>query len=52
VLQDKLDTRKDLEGLLQELDGIQTDLSLYVTFLVNRQNLIDRVFSDGPGTNN
>jgi hypothetical protein len=52
VLQDKLENHNNLEGLLQELDGIQSDLSLYVNFLVTRQNLIDQVFSEGPGLNN
>jgi hypothetical protein len=52
VLQDKLDYQNDLEVLLHELDGISTDVSQYVNFLVQREYLMHKLLLDDTASNN
>ncbi len=44
--------QKDLEQLISEVNGISTDFSQYISFLKERQYLINRVVGDTLGSNN
>lgn len=52
MIQQNVDYQEDLAALVQELNGISTDMSKYVDFIVTRQYLIDQVLQEGPALNN
>lgn len=52
VLQEKTDYQRDLTVLIRELDGITSDISEYVNFLIARRHLFNQVFLDGPASDN
>jgi hypothetical protein len=52
VLQEKTECQQDLQALIHELDDISSDLSQYLLFLIERQNLMRQVLLEDPGCNN
>ncbi len=52
MLQDKLGYQNDLQVLMHELDGISTDISQYVNFLVQREYLMNKLLLDDSASNN
>jgi hypothetical protein len=52
VWQDKKDYQQDLQILVSELDGISNDITKYVNFLVERQNLMQQILTDGVESSN
>lgn len=52
MLQEPVDYQGDLQQLLDELNGISSDLSQYLLFLNERQYLIQQILLPNSASNN